>query len=280
MAITIPDRTQIRLVTDFDEPNNGQALPACLVSVAMVNPGPVALDTAGAAANGQAQVKPAYGTAGRAGYIGYNDEPNKALGSACSPCRGVLVDGYAGVSPGVKVFIGDTSADASATASGLTHTQPTTGLVTTADTEVNAGTISGTATVNIEVPDGATALSELDITVTTTVATDDTNFWTPTCVNLGTGGAGSTAMLATTDANTNKVTGGSAITANIPRALTLHATPANLAVVGGQFLALTFTKTASAANLVGLVVRASFTGSSSGAAGVGVGWTTTKIFFF
>lgn len=68
------------------------------------------------------------------------------------------------------------------------------------------------------------------------LAAHDTNFITFGITNLGQAGAGSTAMLAASDANTTKITGGSALAANTKRSLTLSATPANLAVAAGDRL--------------------------------------------
>jgi len=62
------------------------------------------------------------------------------------------------------------------------------------------------------------------------LAAHDTNYLTFGLVNLGQAGAGSTAMLAETDPNTTKATGGSALAANTKRNLTVHGTAGNLAV--------------------------------------------------
>jgi len=278
MAITIADRKQIRLVTDFSKPQNGQALPALLATVAMTNPGPVMIDTSGVAANGQGRVKQAAGTPGLEGYIGFNPDWDVPAGGPVSPCRGVLVEGFAGVLPGKPVFVNATSADASGTASGLTQTQPT-----QAGREVLAlspGTQSATAAFTLVAPEDGT-LSAAKIVVKTTVTTSDTDYWTFAIVNKGQSGSGSTAMLAATDANTSKATGGSAITAYTARALSLNGTPANLAVAAGDVLEITATKSGSAANLVELGVDIELA-TTVGALGyaIGTGWSTTKIFFF
>lgn len=275
MSITIPDRTQIRLTTDFAEPMNGHSLPCLLADTAMTNPGPIAVSTSGATTDPstQAQCTPAYGDAGRAGYIGYNPDAKIAVGAPVSPVRNAVVDGFSGVTPGSRVFVDNTSADASGTASGLTHSQP-------AGTSVAAqpGTVSATATVMIVVPAGATSLQGLDVTVSTTVATDDTNYWTLAAINKGTNGSGSTSVLADTAANTNKATGGNGLTAFVPLSEAMSATPANLVVSAGQVLAITLTKTASAVNLVNLTIRATF-GGSGAASAIGIGWSSTKILF-
>ena len=81
------------------------------------------------------------------------------------------------------------------------------------------------------------------------LAANDTNFVTWSITNLGQAGAGTAAILAATDANTTKATGGTALAANARRNLTLNATPANLAVVKGDRLR----------------IRAAATGTLSGA---------------
>ena len=71
--------------------------------------------------------------------------------------------------------------------------------------------------------------------------------------------AGTTALLAASDLNTTKTTGGSGPTNYVQRALSLNGTPANLNTAAGDVLVFTATKAASAANLVGLVVAVEFT---------------------
>jgi hypothetical protein len=79
---------------------------------------------------------------------------------------------------------------------------------------------------------------------------NDTNFITWTITNLGQAGAGSTAMLAATDVNTTKATGGSALTANTKRALTLNATLTNLVVQAGDRLRVRAAASGTLANTV------------------------------
>lgn len=125
MPITISDRTKIRPTIDYKH------IPA-VAAVAMTNPGPCAVQTTGTTSSGNALVGPASGDAGRGGYAGYNVMSNVAAGDAPSLMRGgVIVEGFSGVSPGLPVFVDATSADASGTASGLTHTLPVTGDVRT-----------------------------------------------------------------------------------------------------------------------------------------------------
>jgi hypothetical protein len=127
MPITIPDRTQIRFTAGMGRFNEDVGMPTVLAQAAMTNPGPVAVYTGGPAANGQIQVVPAAGDAGRAGYVGYNISINVGAGEPLRPASGVTVTGFAGATPGSQVFVDDTTADASGTASGITHTAPTTG---------------------------------------------------------------------------------------------------------------------------------------------------------
>lgn len=74
------------------------------------------------------------------------------------------------------------------------------------------------------------------------------NYLSFAIVNKGQAGAGSTAMLAATDANTTKTSTGTAIGAYTPRTLALHGTPANLVVAAGDCLAIQFISAATLAN--------------------------------
>lgn len=84
------------------------------------------------------------------------------------------------------------------------------------------------------------------------LAAHDTNYVTFSITNLGQAGAGSAALLAASDANTTKATGGSAIAANTKRSLTLHGTLTNLDVVEGDRLLIRF---AASGTLSGAVTR-------------------------
>lgn len=66
------------------------------------------------------------------------------------------------------------------------------------------------------------------------LAAHDTNFITFTVTNLGQAGAGTTEMLAASDANTTKITGGTALVANAKRTFTLSAVAGALDVVEGD----------------------------------------------
>jgi hypothetical protein len=82
------------------------------------------------------------------------------------------------------------------------------------------------------------------------LATSDTNYITFSITNLGQAGAGTTVMLAATDANTTKATGGSAIAANTKRTLTLNGTVTNLDVTEGDRLLVRFAATGTLAGAV------------------------------
>ena len=82
------------------------------------------------------------------------------------------------------------------------------------------------------------------------LAASDTNFITFSVTNLGTTGSGSAAMLAATDANTTKTTGGTALTANAARTLSLSGTAANLVVAAGDRLRIRAAATGTLANTV------------------------------
>jgi hypothetical protein len=82
------------------------------------------------------------------------------------------------------------------------------------------------------------------------LAAHDTNYVAFTITNLGQAGAGTAVMLAATDANTTKSTGGVALTANNKRTLTLTSTLADRAVVEGDRLLIRFTANGTLAGAV------------------------------
>lgn len=85
---------------------------------------------------------------------------------------------------------------------------------------------------------------------TDALSANDSNYITFSITNLGQAGAGSTAMLAATDANTTKSTGGAALAAGTKRLLTLNGTAANLLVAHGDRLRIRATATGTLANTV------------------------------
>ena len=91
---------------------------------------------------------------------------------------------------------------------------------------------------------------------TAALAASDTNFITFSVTNLGQAGAGSAALLAATDANTTKTTGGSALSADTRRNFTLNGTAANLVVAKGDRLRMRAAATGTLANTVTFPVYA------------------------
>jgi len=83
-----------------------------------------------------------------------------------------------------------------------------------------------------------------------TLAVSDTNYITFSAANRLASGSGTTALLAATDPNTTKSTGGAAVTAKARRALTLSATAAALYVAAGDVLEAIGTVTGTADNEV------------------------------
>lgn len=93
-------------------------------------------------------------------------------------------------------------------------------------------------------------LITVDFSGVSALAASDTNYITFTITNLGQAGAGSAAMLAATDANTTKATGGTALSANTKRQLTLSATPNSTQVVEGDRLLIRAAVTGTLAGTV------------------------------
>lgn len=124
------------------------------------------------------------------------------------------------------------------------------------------GTSSANYDTFVVVPETGT-LSSINLVSRSALSASDTNYITFTVTNLGTNGAGSTVMLAATDVNTTKATGGSAISAGAPRSLTLTSTTANLAVTKGQVLRIRAAVTGTLAGAVELpVFFADFSGTT------------------
>ena len=124
-------------------------------------------------------------------------------------------------------------------------------LGTNSSLEVSIGTIAttGNADAYMLAP-FAGILTSVDFSGIDALAANDTNYITFSITNLGQAGAGSTAMLAATDANTTKATGGTAIVANGKRSLTLNGTAANLVVAAGDRLLIRAAATGTLANTV------------------------------
>lgn len=110
-------------------------------------------------------------------------------------------------------------------------------------------TAAGNNDVFVIVPANG-VLSSADFSGVDALTANNSNYITFSITNLGQAGAGSAAMLAATDANTTKATGGTGLSANSRRSLTLNGTAANLAVVAGDRLRLRAAVTGTLANTV------------------------------
>jgi hypothetical protein len=114
-------------------------------------------------------------------------------------------------------------------------------------------TIATTSTTDMYLSAPVTgSLTGIDFSSLTGLTADDTNYITFTAINLGQSGAGSTALLAVSDANTTKATGGSTITALARRALTVHGTASNLLVTKGDVIRIRATATGTLAGTLTL----------------------------
>lgn len=144
----------------------------------------------------------------------------------------------------------------------------------TAGTTITGGTLDSTTLVNSNVRSGFSVFqqgatiattSNSDVYVVCPVAgtlsaawfsgvdaltANDTNYITFSITNLGTAGSGTTVMLAATDANTTKATGGTGLSANARRVLTLNGTAGNLVVAAGDRLRIRAAVTNTLANTV------------------------------
>jgi hypothetical protein len=143
--------------------------------------------------------------------------------------------------------------------SGGTVTSSTLSNTTKALSNIESGfvvgqqgaTVATTGDADVYVIAGSDGvLSSAEFSGVDALAASDTNYITFSITNLGQAGAGTTAMLAATDANTTKTTGGTALAANARRSLTLNATPANLIVVVGDRLRIRAAATGTLANTV------------------------------
>lgn len=112
-----------------------------------------------------------------------------------------------------------------------------------------AVTTAGTNDVFVIAPVAGT-LSAARFSGVDALTASDSNYITFSIANLGTTGSGTAAMLAATDANTTKATGGTGLTANALRTLTLNGTAANLVVAAGDRLRIRATVTGTLANTV------------------------------
>lgn len=133
----------------------------------------------------------------------------------------------------------------------------------TKEVALNLGSISATSTFRLRLPSNVGTISKISFVPGTSIAASDTDYWTFGVVNKGAAGSGTTVVVdGTAAANSTKVTGGSALTANVKRDLTLTGTGADLIFAAGDVIEITVTKAASATTIAGasVAVDSTFTG--------------------
>lgn len=86
------------------------------------------------------------------------------------------------------------------------------------------------------------------ITFIDALAANDSNYVTFAIRNYGPAGVANTALLAATDANTTKATGGTALVAKGKRTLISHGTLTNLAIAAGDVLGIQVIASGTLAN--------------------------------
>lgn len=121
------------------------------------------------------------------------------------------------------------------------------------------GAIAATATFLMVAPNVAATLAAANFVNSSAVAQSDTNYWTWAITNLGAAGVGSTPMLDTSATNTTKLTGGSALSANVKRTLALNGTSGNLNTNANDVLQITITMTGAPTALAEAMLRLDFT---------------------
>lgn len=145
-----------------------------------------------------------------------------------------------------------------------TTTVPVWELSTGRGVQIQAATIATTSTSDsyIMAPCNG-SLQDFSVSALVALATSDTNYITFTVTNLGQAGAGTTAMLSTSDLNSTKATGGQAIVLNGKTALTVSAVSGACLVAKGDRIRIRATATGTLANTVTApVYLATFAGTS------------------
>lgn len=113
----------------------------------------------------------------------------------------------------------------------------------TKELHLSLGDIAATAAVTIILPNIAGTINKISYCSKTTLAADDINYYKFKVINKGAAGTGTTVLADdTAAANSTKATGGSGITAYVPRHLTLTSTGADLIHAASDVLELTITK--------------------------------------
>lgn len=96
----------------------------------------------------------------------------------------------------------------------------------------------------------AGTVTGVDFSGVDALTANDTNYITFSITNLGQAGSGSNPILAATAANTTQATGGTGLSANTKRSLTLNGTGSNLIVAKGDRLRIRAAATGTLANTV------------------------------
>jgi hypothetical protein len=91
---------------------------------------------------------------------------------------------------------------------------------------------------------------QIDFSGVEALSASDTNYITWTITNLGQDGSGSAALLAATDPNTTKATGGTALVAGTKRTLTLSTTLTNLQIIEGDRIRIRAAATGTLASTI------------------------------
>jgi hypothetical protein len=123
---------------------------------------------------------------------------------------------------------------------GVLDESPVSGVLPT------IATAAGTTEIILHIPHTG-VLVGANFVAKDVLATNDTNYVTFGVINKSNSNA---AMLAATDVNTTKLTGGTALAAYTRRALTLNATAANLRVTKNDIVVVQVVATGTLANTV------------------------------
>ncbi len=150
----------------------------------------------------------------------------------------------------VVTSAGAVTADIQATAGSISRTELSTAAASKA-VHMQSATIATTGNTDISfLVSEAGTLTSVDFNGVDALAANDSNYITFSITNLGQAGAGSAVMLAATDANTTKATGGTALSANTKRSLTVTGTGADLVVAAGDLIRIRAAATGTLANTV------------------------------
>lgn len=111
----------------------------------------------------------------------------------------------------------------------------------------NIEVAAGTTDMYLMAPEDG-VLHSVEFSGIDAIAASDTNYVTFSVVNLGQNGLGTTVMSSTSDANTTKATGGTALVANGRRVIQLSPTLAALNVLAGDRIRVRATVTGTLPN--------------------------------